>query len=158
MKAFDEFLHLTLTQAGDEARREGSATIEAQHVLLAIAAGHESVTLELLASSGLDYQALREALHREFEHSLAAAGVRLAPSGPPAASPHPSRGLQMGASARTALERGVFARHKKDLRPAHLLIGILGAEVGTVPRALALAGVDRHALVTRAHATLPPAA
>ncbi|GAA2810174.1 hypothetical protein GCM10020219_097610 [Nonomuraea dietziae] len=41
------------------------------------------------------------------------------------------------------------APRKKDLRPAHVLLGILQAEVGTVPRALALAGVDRTDLLTR---------
>ncbi|WP_369360812.1 hypothetical protein [Streptomyces sp. cg2] len=35
---------------------------------------------------------------------------------------------------------------KKDLRPAHLLLGILQSRLGTVPRALALAAVDLTAL------------
>ena len=49
-----------------------------------------------------------------------------------------------------ALERGFASvTRKKDLRPAHLLLGILRAEVGTVPRALALAGVDQAALTAR---------
>jgi len=34
--------------------------------------------------------------------------------------------------------------------PLHLLIGILRADVGTVPRALELAGIDRTDLVARA--------
>ena len=40
-------------------------------------------------------------------------------------------------------------RKGKDLRPAHLLLGILLAEVGTVPRALTLAGIDRAELIVR---------
>jgi hypothetical protein len=43
---------------------------------------------------------------------------------------------------------------KKDLQPAHLLLGILQAEAGTVPRALALAGVDRAGLAERARQAL----
>ncbi|GAB2688125.1 hypothetical protein GCM10027089_06630 [Nocardia thraciensis] len=35
------------------------------------------------------------------------------------------------------------------MRPVDLLLGVLAAEVGTVPCALALAGVDRDDLVAR---------
>jgi D-alanyl-D-alanine carboxypeptidase len=56
----------------------------------------------------------------------------------------------MGTSAKLALERSVAgASRTRDLRPAHLLLGILSAQVGTVPRALALAGVDREGLASR---------
>ena len=40
------------------------------------------------------------------------------------------------------------------LRPTHLLLGVLAAEEGTVPRALAGAGVDRPDLRRRALAKL----
>ncbi|GAA2986757.1 Clp protease N-terminal domain-containing protein [Streptosporangium longisporum] len=53
--------------------------------------------------------------------------------------------------ARTRLRR---RQGKKDLRPAHLLLGVLSAAVGTVLRALALAGVDRAALMDRVEETL----
>jgi D-alanyl-D-alanine carboxypeptidase len=43
---------------------------------------------------------------------------------------------------------------KEDLRPAHLLLGVLQAQVGTVPRALALAGVDRSDLLARVRHSL----
>jgi D-alanyl-D-alanine carboxypeptidase len=62
----------------------------------------------------------------------------------------------MGTSAKLALERGFAgAARKKDLRPAHVLLGVLAAEVGTVPRALALAGFDRADLIARARRALP---
>ncbi len=35
------------------------------------------------------------------------------------------------------------AEGDRQIRPAHLLLGILGAQLGTVPRALQLAGVDQ---------------
>jgi D-alanyl-D-alanine carboxypeptidase len=61
----------------------------------------------------------------------------------------------MGASARLALERSFSSVvRKKELRPAHLLLGILQAQVGTVPRALALAGVDQAELVDRVRQAL----
>jgi Clp amino terminal domain, pathogenicity island component len=49
---------------------------------------------------------------------------------------------------------GARSGRKKDLQPAHLLLGILQAEVGTVPRALALAGIDRTDLADRARRSL----
>ena len=65
----------------------------------------------------------------------------------------------MGASAKLVLGRGFrTVRRKRDLRPAHVLAGILEAEVGTVPRALALAGVDRTELMTRVRRSLGEAA
>jgi hypothetical protein len=62
--------------------------------------------------------------------------------------PHP------GDSVRLALERGVNSAADRAPQPAHLLIGILRAEVGTVPRALAMAGVDRADLIARMTETL----
>jgi hypothetical protein len=41
-------------------------------------------------------------------------------------------------------------RHRAHLRSADLLAGILDAELGTVPRALAIAGIDRAAIASRA--------
>jgi non-ribosomal peptide synthetase component F len=60
------------------------------------------------------------------------------------------RTTRIGASAKLALERGVaVAARKKDLQSAHLLLGILEAGAGTVPRALALAGIDQADLAAR---------
>jgi hypothetical protein len=43
-------------------------------------------------------------------------------------------------------------RHRVHLRSTDLLAGILEAELGTVPRALAIAGLDHVALASRAWA------
>ncbi|MGV4926684.1 hypothetical protein [Streptomyces sp. BHT-5-2] len=62
---------------------------------------------------------------REFEHSLQTVGVSPATYALP--RPSPTSGQpKIGASARLALERS-FASvgRKKDLRPAHMLLGIL---------------------------------
>ncbi|MFC4591735.1 Clp protease N-terminal domain-containing protein [Sphaerisporangium corydalis] len=157
MTAFDTYLHTVIDQGTREAREDGSAAVEAHHLLLAIAAERETTTLGVLTSVGLDHQAIRDALDREFEHSLGAAGVSLAAFGLPRPSVDPGRSTQLGASARLALERGFSSvTRKKDLRPAHLLLGIVRAQVGTVPRALALAGVDQADLTTRVLQTLTP--
>jgi D-alanyl-D-alanine carboxypeptidase len=145
MSGFDRYLQTIIERGSDEAHQDGFATIEAQHLLLAIAARPEPT----LASAGLDHRTLREALEREFEHTLSAAGVSRATFDLPEPARNPKRPTQLGASAKLALERVARAHRKKDLRPAHLLLGILQAQAGTVPRALALAGVDRADLTAR---------
>ncbi|WP_113704460.1 Clp protease N-terminal domain-containing protein [Nonomuraea lactucae] len=155
MTAFDRYLHSVIERGALEAHEDRSAAIEAQHLLLAIAAGREPTTRQVLASAGLDRQAIRAALDLEFERSLNAAGVSLADFDLPRPSPAPKPPTQLGASARLALDRMATVFRKKDLRPAHLLLGILQAEAGTVPRALALAGVDQAGLVATVRRALP---
>ncbi|RSN05874.1 Clp protease [Nonomuraea sp. WAC 01424] len=150
---FDKYLHEVLVRPQEEARAESSATIEAHHVLLAMTASEDTAARPVLAAAGLDHAGVREALRREFEHSLAAAGVS-ADVFDLRSTPDPERRPQLGASVKLAIERLAGAHRKKDLRPIHVLLGVLQAEVGTVPRALALAGVDRTALAERARATL----
>ncbi|MER6949493.1 Clp protease N-terminal domain-containing protein [Nonomuraea sp. NPDC000554] len=155
MAMIDHYINTIVERGADEAHKDGSATVEAQHLLLAIAAERNPVTHQALTSVGLDHQAIRDALDKEFEQSLGAAGVSLAAFDLPRPSPAPKRSANLGASAKLALERGLAsATGKKDLRPAHLLLGILLAEVGTVPRALAAAGVDRADLTARVRQTL----
>jgi hypothetical protein len=80
--------------------------------------------------------------------------VRLEGGLPPAAPP-PSGTPQLGASAKAALERGfASAARRRDIRPAHILLGIARAQAGTVPRALALAGADRATLIAHVEAEL----
>jgi ATP-dependent Clp protease ATP-binding subunit ClpA len=155
MTAFGTYLQTIIDQGRREAHQDGSATVEAQHLLLAIAAEREATTHQVLTSVGLDRGAIRDALDREFEHSLSAAGVSRADFTLPPASKAPERPKHLGASVRLALQRSVAsAGRRKDLQPAHLLLGILQAQVGTVPRALALAGVDRAVLMARVLGTL----
>ncbi|WP_433235935.1 Clp protease N-terminal domain-containing protein [Streptosporangium sp. CA-135522] len=155
MPAIDHYINTIIDQGAHEAHTDGSATIEAHHLLLAIAAERETTTHQALASAGLDHRAIRDALDREFEHSLNAAGVSRAAFDLPRPSSAPELPSQLGASAKLALERGFASiARKKDLRPAHLLLGILQAQVGTVPRALALAGIDQADLQARVQRTL----
>ncbi|MGW0481482.1 Clp protease N-terminal domain-containing protein [Nonomuraea sp. NPDC003214] len=145
MSEIDLHLQEVLGRAEEEAAQDGSATIEAHHLLLAIAARPDPA----LTAVGLDHAALKAALRREFEHSLSVAGVSLGDFDLPPATRDPERRLGLGASVKLALDRMARAHRKKDLRPGHLLIAVLQAEAGTVPRALALAGVDRAALIDR---------
>ena len=142
--------------AEEEAQGLGSATVEAEHLLLALAAEDGSPAGRLLADSGLDHDAVLAALERETERSLAAVGVALtdfAPLGPTA----PRRKPRFAASGKGALEQTlrVALDHKhRRITTAHLLVGILSADIGTVPRALEAVEVDRAQLLTRAERLL----
>ncbi|MFI7469610.1 Clp protease N-terminal domain-containing protein [Nonomuraea sp. NPDC049646] len=155
MSTIDHYINDIVVRGAAEAREEGSAATEAHHLLLAIAAVEGTAAHRVLATAGLGRQAIKDALDREFEHSLDAVGLPLASHDLPRPFRDPKDHPKPGASARLALERGfAAAKGKKDLRPAHLLLGVLSADVGTVPRALALTGVDRAGLIDRVEETL----
>lgn len=135
--------------AREEAMAQGSPGIEAEHLLLALARWEGSVAARLLAEAGLDHAAIRVALDREWEHSLAAAGVSVDPAALPTATPYPDRRPQFAESAKVVLRRAA-ATGGGRLGAADLLVGLLDTRLGRVARALDLAGVDREALRRRA--------
>jgi len=137
----------------DEAARRGSANVEAEHLLLVISAGDDA-SARALAEFGLDHAAVESALDAERERALEVAGVA-----PIAADRlRSTRRVRpgWGASFRDAMRRADF-RSRRDrgrdererLAVSAALIGVLRADLGTVPRALAYAGVDRQALIAR---------
>jgi ATP-dependent Clp protease ATP-binding subunit ClpA len=143
-------------QADKEAAEAGSPLIEAEHLLLAMTGEYGIEARDVLASAGLDRDAISAALDREFRQSLAAAGVLLPPGGLPAASRDPARRApRMAASGKLVLQRALkAAAGRGQIRPGHLLLGVLGAQAGTVRRALALAGVDSDDLAARTRQAL----
>lgn len=149
-----------------EARRDGAKLIEAEHMLLALASNADSDAGRLLIEAGLDHERLAAALREESRRTLAFAGMS-APDNGHAAINEPNRlvpgaqatGLDgapsLGTSAKMAVRRALIgSRHDRGrggrLRATDLLAGILEADFGTVPRALAIAGIDRAALASRA--------
>ena len=117
-----------------EAVALGARTVEAEHLLLAL-----SETI------GVGHDTLTKALEAETAASLSAVGVSLRP--PPAR--RTSRQPIMGTSAKIALHRALeiaLARGDREIRAEHVALGVLAAEVGTVPRALAIAQLDRQGL------------
>ena len=133
-----------------EARADGARYIEAEHVLLALAATDAGVE-RLLLAAGLDHDRLAAALHEERRRSLSFAGMEQLAEGVVAATV-PDRAISLGTSAKEALRRALHAHHRDGRRRARLngidlLVGILQAELGTVPRALAIAGINRAALI-----------
>ncbi|GAA4237142.1 hypothetical protein GCM10022254_48440 [Actinomadura meridiana] len=152
---FGKYVKTVLERAVDEAQEAGAATVEAEHVLLAIAAEPDSTVRALLESAGLDHEKIQDALDEEFERSLSAAGISVENSELPPPRRSAKRPSRMGASVKLILERGVVeAESKRNLQPAHLLLGVLQLNVGTVPRALAMAGVDLDDFKARVHRSL----
>jgi ATP-dependent Clp protease ATP-binding subunit ClpA len=140
-----------------EARADQSNLVEAEHLLLALAGDQGGTARQVLNDAGLDHEAIRAALYAEFEQSLAAGGVSLTAGGLPRSSADPKHKARIASSTKWALHRAVAAAKDRDdskLEPLHLLIGILRADVGTVPRSLAVASVDRTELIARAERAL----
>jgi ATP-dependent Clp protease ATP-binding subunit ClpA len=135
-----------------EAKRDRAEFIEAEHMLLALAADRDGDAAKVLKESGLDHGKLVSALQEEHRRTLAFAGMS-APSNELVEATALESSLTFGTSAKTALRRALMAsrgdhRRRPRLRETDLLVGILQAELGTVPRALAIAGVDRAALLS----------
>jgi ATP-dependent Clp protease ATP-binding subunit ClpA len=142
-----------ILRAIDEAARRGAANVEAEHLLLVISAGDDA-SARALAEFGLDHAAVEAALDAERERALEVAGV--APIGEERLRSTRRARPGWGASFRDAMRRADFrarrdrARDERErLAVAAALLGVLRADLGTVPRALAYAGIDRRALIAR---------
>jgi D-alanyl-D-alanine carboxypeptidase len=136
-----------------EAKREGAEFIEAEHMLLALAADADSDAARLLNEFGLDHERLAAALREERRQTLAFVGMSTTDT-KLAEATGLGRPPSLGTSAKVAVRRALIGsrrdRRRARLRGTDLLAGILEAEFGTVPRALAIAGIDRAALLGRA--------
>jgi ATP-dependent Clp protease ATP-binding subunit ClpA len=139
--AFERFTtdaRAAVVGARDEARALGRDTVESEHLLLALATRPEFNAL------GLNRDALADALTEEEERSLAAVGIA-AGELEPAVSARAPRRLELATSAKLALQRALavaVARGDRRLDAGHVLLGVLAAERGRVPRALRIAGID----------------
>jgi hypothetical protein len=142
-------LHAIGRNAIAEAAARRAGTVEAEHVLLAILARPAEPAAALLAEAGLDYAGFGAALDAERARSLRAAGIAPLSTASLAATPRTSV-PGWGASVRDVL-RGADKPAAKDGRAGaleiELAIAILGASLGTVPRAVALAGLTRESLI-----------
>jgi ATP-dependent Clp protease ATP-binding subunit ClpA len=139
--AFERFTkdaRAVVVAAREEAQTAGQGSIEAEHLLLALASRPHVRAL------GLDRDDLADALAREEEHSLAAVGIAAVDYGAPAARRR-FNDPRMATSAKVALQRALAAavqRRDRSITAQHLMLGVLAAEHGRVPRALALADID----------------
>jgi ATP-dependent Clp protease ATP-binding subunit ClpA len=153
---FTREARLVVVDAEAEARELGSPTIEAEHVLLALTRIDRSTPVgAALADCGLDHDGLLEALDAERAHSLAAVGISIGDFD--LAAPRPSARPRMAAGAKSALEHALrisLERADRRIGAGHILLALLRAEAGTVPRALREAGVDRAELRDRVASAL----
>jgi ATP-dependent Clp protease ATP-binding subunit ClpA len=137
--------------AMQEAQGSASPSIEAEHLLLALTRDR-GIAGRVLGEAGLDHAHALSALDKEFELSLADVGVSLDAMDLPQARPLPGR-PRWGTSAKLALTRAVeVAKDRGDRRigSAHVLIGVLVAQEGTVSRAVRRAGSDPEGLIRAA--------
>ncbi|WP_394552735.1 Clp protease N-terminal domain-containing protein [Agromyces sp. MMS24-JH15] len=138
-----------IARAIDEASDRGALAVEAEHLLLALAED-DGAAASVLAEFGLDARRIDELLHDERRAALAAVGFVGADDDRLVATARRSR-PGWGASAKEAIVRGAKLGHRdrQRIRESDLLLGILLAELGTVPRALHLGDVDREAVIGR---------
>ncbi len=144
---------LVVRQFAIEAKQDMAKFIEAEHMLLTLATNSDSDAGKLLNEAGLNYRQIASALRDERRRTLAFAGVEPLDEKQAAATELDSP-LTLGTSAKTAIKRALMAcrdgrPHRPRIQSTDLLLGILQAEFGTVPRTLAIAGVDRAALMAR---------
>lgn len=142
-------LHAIGQRAIAEATARRASAVGAEHVLLAITADPDAPAARALAAAGLDYPGLTTALHAERVRSLAVAEVEAIDEGLLTSAPRTTK-PGWGASVRDLLRAADKPAAKTAARAGvpgavelELAIGILHAGLGTVPRALALAGLDR---------------
>jgi ATP-dependent Clp protease ATP-binding subunit ClpA len=127
-------------------KADGATTLEASDLLLALVEGPSGRAGEVLAELGVDADAVRAGLQRELQGALAAVGVHDAVP-PRRVSAGWRRGPfpRWGESAKLALRRALKeagTRKERPLRNEHVLLGLVSAEGGVVPRLLAELGVS----------------
>ena len=153
---FTREARLVVTAAETEARELGSPTIDAEHLLLALANLDRATTVGgVLAEVGLGRDDVIAALEAERERSLAAVGISIGDFD--VSPPRPTTKPRMAAGAKGALEHALrisLVRADKRIESGHILLALLRAEAGTVPRALKEAGIDRTELNDQTAAAL----
>jgi len=145
---FTREARMAVKDAEAEAQARGSTTIEAEHLLLALTRQPPDTAVgEALANAGLDHDALEQALDAERERSLAAVGISIGDFDLPA--PRPAAKPRFATNAKSALEHALrisLERADRRIDGGHILLALLRAEAGTIPRALDEAGVGRDEL------------
>src|SRR3954463_3274046 len=127
----------------------GSSSVEAEHLLIAIASGNSKAAYAL-RDAALEPADLRDALVRDFERVLGTVGIDA--SGVDLNANCRRTKPSWGTSAKLSLERAVKEakrRGDKKIGCEHILRGLLAADHGTVPRMLAAEGIDRDEVTGR---------
>ena len=147
---FTQDVREKVRRAAELADHEGAAMVEVEHLLLALV---DPVTDQIgmaLERAGLSRETINDARDREFRSALALAGVntgRPVPAG--ARRLRRGRTTRFAPSAKLALERtlGVAAEsNQQRITNQSLVLAIVGAQVGIIPRLLAELGTDSETL------------
>ncbi|MEA2135237.1 MAG: hypothetical protein QOC68_3146 [Solirubrobacteraceae bacterium] len=136
-------------EASSVAAGLGSPSVEAEHLLVSLASTPHPAGAALRAV-GLEPQEARDAIQRDFERVLGRVGIDTSGIDLPANCRRTKP--NWGTSAKQALERAVAEakrRGDKHIGCEHILLGLLRAEHGTVPRLLAAEGIDRDEITGR---------
>jgi ATP-dependent Clp protease ATP-binding subunit ClpA len=137
-------------RAVTEAQRRAASAVGPEHLLLALTLQEGSPAAALLAEYGLDHDGLDRALDEEQARSLAVVGI--ADLDPALLVATRIAGRPAWASGtREVLRRaqqGGRGRRRGSME-LDVLVGVVTANVGTVPRALVYADIDRDALIGR---------
>jgi ATP-dependent Clp protease ATP-binding subunit ClpA len=124
-------------QAQSVAAGLGASSVEAEHLLVSIA-GTQHPAGAALREVGLEPAELHAAIQRDGGVDVSSNCRRAK--------------LGWGASAKQGLERALEEAKRRGDRKIgceHILLGLLRAEHGTVPRLLAAEGIDRDELTRR---------
>ena len=145
-------LRRIVLDAVTEAQRRNAALVEAEHLLLALTAADDSPARRVLSEAGLDTAGVESALAQERARSLRAVGCDPDAVEPVITAPRVTR-PRWGASAKDALiraNRAAGAQRRQRSTDIDLLVGLFALELGTLPRALELAGTDCQGIVATA--------
>ena len=130
----------TVRRAAEIAESEQATLVQSEHLLLALVDPPHDKVGRSLAGAGITADRIRGARDREFRSALAAVGVdteRQAP--PPSSRLRRGRTTRFAPSAKLALERTLEVcadRGDRRISNRHLLVAIVGAEVGRTPAIL----------------------
>jgi len=132
---FSPSARAAVVRACDIAATDGAATVEAEHLLLALTERMDEPTSRVLDTLGITEATVRAALDTEFVDALQTVGI--------AAARPPSRRSRSkptwGQSAKLVLVRNLqvaVERGDKRMDTRHLLLAISHAEAGVIPRVL----------------------
>jgi ATP-dependent Clp protease ATP-binding subunit ClpA len=134
----------TVKRGRELALARGSADVEVEHFLLALVEEPAGRAGAAIASLGLTSDAVSHAMDRELVGALAAAGVD-ATSRRSSSSPSESRAPRWGQSAKLTLKRALVETLRsgdRTIHDHHLLLAIVSAEAGRVPRLLDELGIN----------------
>jgi ATP-dependent Clp protease ATP-binding subunit ClpA len=136
---FSPSARAAVKRAGRLAAADGAATVEAEHLLLALTQQTNEPTARALDALGMTETAVRAMLDEEFTSALQTVGVattvppRRRPSRPGRSTPKwgQSAKLTLVRTLRVSLDRG----HKR-IDDRHILLALSQAEAGVIPRVL----------------------